>query len=570
MPLFLDDTGIYGNTGKTLPAPAPQGIALGASSVVQFGNGTAAAPSMSFTNSTTTGLFRRAADSVGFSTVGLEIGSFTSAGAWTFGPNTGVVDLIHTLKSGGNTRIDLIGGAGNTARLRFFDGSTRRAAIDTNGANVLRFLNSSENDVFGQMDTATGVWTLGPASNSSIAHRFNGSAVEFLNHNGSSRLDLLNNGNGSNLVQDALISAIQFSGRFNGTNNDLASINAFYRGNGTTRSGSIAFNTYLAGVSNVAGAIAESGAWTLGPGAGMEIPHTIRSRSTDFPILAGSQGSGVSIGASGTGFPSISWNARPGTTSPNFTRVVTNTSSILYLGQGPSGFTGFEFHSFVSGGAGTLTTGGLSFVGGVQSDGTWTFGRAGITSPSGTLDHTFHAGASTDNRVRVISNTTSATSNGYFEALNGGGNAARFGSVGGAGAFFPNTVVNDAVIQSTINGVSVSGATGPGARMASNGNSFVAISDIRHKKNILPISYGLHEILQISSISYDYNTDIANLSHRLGFGAQQIESLIPALVNNENPNMKMLDYQSLIPVLVKAIQELKQELENLKAEVRGT
>jgi len=67
-------------------------ITISGSSVMQVGNGTAVAPSIAFTNSPTSGMFRKAADSVGFSAAGTEIGSFTTTGAWTLGPTAGAVN----------------------------------------------------------------------------------------------------------------------------------------------------------------------------------------------------------------------------------------------------------------------------------------------------------------------------------------------------------------------------------------------------------------------------------------------------------------------------------------------
>ena len=53
---------------------------------VKNADGSVASPSVTFLNSPTTGLFRKAADSLGISAAGVEVGSFTSAGAWTLGP----------------------------------------------------------------------------------------------------------------------------------------------------------------------------------------------------------------------------------------------------------------------------------------------------------------------------------------------------------------------------------------------------------------------------------------------------------------------------------------------------
>ena len=89
MPIFIDTTGLYGNTAKTLPAPLPAGITLGGTGILQAGDGTAAAPTFSFANSTGLGLFRKAADSLGFAIGGSEVGRITNTGAWELGTVNG-------------------------------------------------------------------------------------------------------------------------------------------------------------------------------------------------------------------------------------------------------------------------------------------------------------------------------------------------------------------------------------------------------------------------------------------------------------------------------------------------
>ncbi len=55
----------------------------------------------------------------------------------------------------------------------------------------------------------------------------------------------------------------------------------------------------------------------------------------------------------------------------------------------------------------------------------------------------------------------------------------------------------------------------------------------------------------------------------LGFLAQEVYKVYPEVVNkpaDESKDLWSIDYSKLTPVLVKAIQELKEEVEMLKAE----
>ena len=98
-------------------------------------------------------------------------------------------------------------------------------------------------------------------------------------------------------------------------------------------------------------------------------------------------------------------------------------------------------------------------------------------------------------------------------------------------------------------------------------------SDLRDKTNIEPIPHGLNFINQITPIKYNFKKSRENeTSHgkaRFGFKAQEILALEgdnPVLVNNEDTDSLKLTGAYLVPVLVKAIQELKARIEVLENE----
>ena len=92
-------------------------------------------------------------------------------------------------------------------------------------------------------------------------------------------------------------------------------------------------------------------------------------------------------------------------------------------------------------------------------------------------------------------------------------------------------------------------------------------SDVRKKKNFEP-SQGLAEVLQIEAVKYHFNWDEENKSKRLGFKAQNLQTLIPEMVSETgefaedgSPYLTITpDY--ILPVLVKAIQELNQQVQH--------
>ncbi len=106
-------------------------------------------------------------------------------------------------------------------------------------------------------------------------------------------------------------------------------------------------------------------------------------------------------------------------------------------------------------------------------------------------------------------------------------------------------------------------------------NAVIQTSDLRLKKNIKAMPYGLNEVLQLRPITFEWKNS-TDESAKLGLIAQEIQTIIPEVVNIGGDESKMLGvkYADLIPVLIKAIQEqnkiiLDQKKENnsLKASV---
>jgi hypothetical protein len=108
--------------------------------------------------------------------------------------------------------------------------------------------------------------------------------------------------------------------------------------------------------------------------------------------------------------------------------------------------------------------------------------------------------------------------------------------------------------------------------------SITGLSDRRDKTNIKPIVAGLDFINRLTPVSFDWNMrDGGKIGiPDTGFIAQDVQKVeedtgitIPDLVYDDNPEKLELSPAKLIPVLVKAIQELKAEIETLKSQVRA-
>jgi hypothetical protein len=96
------------------------------------------------------------------------------------------------------------------------------------------------------------------------------------------------------------------------------------------------------------------------------------------------------------------------------------------------------------------------------------------------------------------------------------------------------------------------------------------ISDIRIKENIVPARSYLSDLCKLNVVNYNLKN---NPNKHLGFVAQDVETIMPGLVETAETinkefnleDMKSVKTSLLIPMLVQAIQELKAEIDTLKA-----
>ncbi len=119
------------------------------------------------------------------------------------------------------------------------------------------------------------------------------------------------------------------------------------------------------------------------------------------------------------------------------------------------------------------------------------------------------------------------------------------------------------------------------------GNGVIQTSDASQKEIIGELDYGLQQIIKIKPIKFKwknkcYPGNVCDDNVYLGFSAQQLQTVIPEVVvthevlaTSEDPltfekkNVEHLGvyYSHLIPVLVKAIQEQQQQIEELQKEL---
>jgi Chaperone of endosialidase len=97
--------------------------------------------------------------------------------------------------------------------------------------------------------------------------------------------------------------------------------------------------------------------------------------------------------------------------------------------------------------------------------------------------------------------------------------------------------------------------------VAGNG-AYENTSDRRVKENIVGAPYGLTEVLSLNPVSFNR---IGQERVELGFVAQDVQPVIPEAVSQFDEDHLGLSESMLIPVLVKAIQELSAKVAELEA-----
>jgi trimeric autotransporter adhesin len=111
--------------------------------------------------------------------------------------------------------------------------------------------------------------------------------------------------------------------------------------------------------------------------------------------------------------------------------------------------------------------------------------------------------------------------------------------------------------------------------IVNTGGSYGTISDAKLKENIVDATPKLDDLMQLKVRNFNLKTESNQQTHKqIGFVAQELEEIFPALIdtvddkddegNELGTTTKSVKTSVLIPILVKAIQELKAEFDEYK------
>lgn len=267
---------------------------------------------------------------------------------------------------------------------------------------------------------------------------------------------------------------------------------------------------------------------------------------TDNVVAALTAGTNVNIAADGT----IS---------------ATDTNTTYTAGSGLS-LAGTEFSHADTSSAGNLTASSRRYVTGLTFD---TYGHVtGYTTGTETVvntNTTYSAGAGLD-----LSGTTfSIESDLRGEAWIIGSSSNDYIEVYGTGMNFVNDGTTDMRLYNS-------------GDLHVEGNVIgysTSVSDQKFKDDVTPIESALDKVKALKGVEYTWNATSKKGKRDLGFIAQEVEEIIPEIVTehtlstgefSDNPTQsKTIDYEKITAVLVEAVKEQQEQINELKAKLDG-
>lgn len=273
------------------------------------------------------------------------------------------------------------------------------------------------------------------------------------------------------------------------------------------------------------------------------------------------------------------------------------TSSWVAAAPAASGITSISAGSgiTVNGGVGPVTSGSVT-IASTASSGTVTSvsvsgGTTGLTTSGGPITTsgtiTLSGTLSISNGGTGANNAATALSNlGAYPASNPS-NYITSSSLSGympiSGGTFTGTITSTAWnmnanssifysagrVQIAVNGVFGYNFYDTGNATASG--TWQSLSDQRLKENIAPIESTLDKVSLLNPVEFSMKSDGLLSANRYGLIAQELEQVFPFTVNDTGSDygdvqdVKAVSYTELVPILIKAVQELKAEVDALKA-----
>lgn len=94
-------------------------------------------------------------------------------------------------------------------------------------------------------------------------------------------------------------------------------------------------------------------------------------------------------------------------------------------------------------------------------------------------------------------------------------------------------------------------------------------SDVRLKKDIRPIDNALSSVMAMNGVTYLWNRQLypereLEATKQYGLIAQELEKVIPELVQTDSEGWKSIEYSHLVPILIEALKEQQKLIEKMQ------
>ena len=132
----------------------------------------------------------------------------------------------------------------------------------------------------------------------------------------------------------------------------------------------------------------------------------------------------------------------------------------------------------------------------------------------------------------------------------------------------------------TNSNVHIGGAGNPAQELQVTGDVVVTgnitafySSDISLKDNIRPIESAIFKVQQIRGVTFDWNEKSNELQqekgHDVGLIAQEVEMVLPEVIQIRKDGIKAISYEKVVPLLVEAIKEQQTLIEDLSNRIKS-
>ena len=207
----------------------------------------------------------------------------------------------------------------------------------------------------------------------------------------------------------------------------------------------------------------------------------------------------------------------------------------------------------------TITRGALFVLNGMETAGNFSACQIKLDTTN-TIDTTGWQGISFD--------TSTAANYGWSIGAN------RSGSGRGSFRFYEHVNSNAGTERFTLQqdgNVGIGDST-PSYKLDVNGTiratgDVIAYSDARVKENVKTIDNALDKVTQLRGVSYN---KISETEEKIGVIAQEIEKVLPQVVQEDDEGMKSVAYGNIVGVLIEAIKEQQKQIDELKARLDGS